>query len=161
MRMSGVVAICLVSGLMAGCKEDARTAGNKRLDTELVRTLNNIGVENAILAQHTLYPYHFVSDGDALNELGQRDFAVLARHFTEYPGLLNVRSGDGVSTELYQARIAYVTNRLKEAGVKAGRVSVSDGTPGGPGLRSEKVVTILQKGTDLSEKPSSGRTITQ
>jgi hypothetical protein len=146
---------------MAGCEEDARTAGNKRFDTELVRTLNNIGVENAILAQHTLYPYHFVADGAALNELGQRDFAVLARHFTEYPGLLNVRAGDGISAELYQARVAYVTNRLKEAGVKPGRVSVSDGMPGGPGLRSEKVVTILQKSTDLSERPSSGRTITQ
>ena len=161
MRTSGVVAICLVGGMMGGCKEDARTAGNKRLDTELVRTLNNIGVENAILAQHTLYPYHFVADGDALNELGQRDFAVLARHFAEYPGLLNVRPGDGVSAELYQARVAYVTSRLKEAGVKPGRVSVSDGMPGGPGLRAEKVVTILQKGTDLSEKPSAGRTITQ
>jgi hypothetical protein len=161
MRTSGVVALCLVGGLMAGCKEDARTAGNKRLDTELVRTLNNIGVENAIIAQHTLYPYHFVPDGAALNELGQRDFAVLARHFAEYPGLLNVSPGDGVPAELYRARVAYVTSWLKQAGVEPGRVTVSDGMPGGPGLRSEKVVTILQKSTDLSERPSSGRTITQ
>ena len=119
MRASGVVAICLVGGLLAGCKEDARTAGNKRLDTELVRTLNNIGVENAILAQHTLYPYHFVTDGTALNELGQRDFAVLARHFAEYPGLLNVRPGDGVSAELYQAR-----SRLRDESAQASRCRV-------------------------------------
>lgn len=161
MRASGVVAICLVVGMMGGCKEDARTAGNKRLDTELVRTLNNIGVENAILAQHTLYPYHFVADGAALNELGQRDFAVLARHFAEYPGLLNIRQGDGVSAEMYKARVAYVTSRLKQAGVESGRVNVSDGMPGGPGIRSEKVVTILQKGSDLSVKSSSVGTITQ
>ena len=35
------------------------------------------------------------------------------------------------------------------------------GGPGGPGMRSEKVVTILQKTTDLSVKPSSGGTITR
>jgi hypothetical protein len=147
--------------MMSGCKEDARTTADKRLDTELVKTLNNIGVENAIITQHTLYPYHFVVDGDKLNELGQRDFAVLAGHFAEYPGLLNIRQGDGTSAELYKARVAYVTSKLKEAGVEPGRVSVSDGMPGGPGMRSEKVVTILQKTNDLAVKPSSGGTITR
>ena len=56
MRTSGVVAICLVCGLVSGCEEDARTAADRRLDQELVKTLNNIGVENAIITQHTLYP---------------------------------------------------------------------------------------------------------
>jgi len=154
MRTSGVVAICLVCAVLCGCREDARTAADRRLDTELVRTLNNIGVENAIITQHTLYPYHFVGDGDKLNELGQRDFAVLARHFADHPGLLNVRSGDGISPDLYQARVTYVTSKLKEAGIAPGRVSVSDGPPGGPGIRAERVVTILQK-TSPSETARS------
>jgi hypothetical protein len=152
------VALCLIGGLLSGCGEDTRTAADKRADTELVRTLNNIGVENAILTQHTLYPYHFIADSEKLNELGQRDFAVLARHFGEHPGILNVRQGDGIPPALYQARLVYVTSQLKEAGVAPGRVSISDGMPGGPGLRAEKVVTILMKGTELSAKPANGGT---
>ena len=161
MRTSGVVAICLIWSMAGGCHQDARTAADKRFDTDVVRTLKNIGVENALITQHTLYPYHFVVDGAELNDLGQRDFAVLARHFVAHPGLLNIRQGDGTSPELYKARVAYVASRLKEAGIAPGRVSVSDGMPGGPGLPSEKVVTILLKNTDLSAPPSSGRTITK
>jgi hypothetical protein len=162
MRTSGVVAICLVGGLLSGCgEEDKRTAANQRFDREMVPALNNLGVENAIVTQHTLYPYHFVVAGEKLNDLGQRDFAVLARHFTEHPGLLNVRRGEGISPELYQARIAWVTSRLKEAGIDPARVTISDGMPGGPGLPSERVVTILQKTEDVSTKSYSRDMITQ
>ncbi len=160
MRTSGVVALCLACGMMGGCEEDARTAADQRFDNEMVRTLNNVGVENAIITQHTLYPYHFVPDGERLNDLGQRDFAVLARHFTEHPGLLNIRRGEGTSPELYKARVAYVTNRLKEAGIEPGRVSVSDGMPGGPGTPSERVVTILQKEANGRTRSSYEGTIT-
>jgi hypothetical protein len=127
----------------------------------LIKTLNNIGVENAIVTQHTLYPYHFVADGAQLNELGQRDAAVLARHFLDHPGLLNIRQGEGVSPELYQARVASVTTLLKQAGIEPGRVNVSDGMPGGTGLRAEKVVTILLKSAELSAPPATGGTITK
>ncbi len=161
MRTSGVVAICLVGGLLSGCEEDARTAADRRFDTEMVRTLNNIEVENAILTQRTLYPYHFVVDGEKLNDLGQRDFAVLARHFTEHPGLLNVRQGEGISPELYKARVAFVTSRLKDTGIDPARVSISDGMPGGPGLPSEWVVTILRKSVDPLAKSYSQETITK
>ena len=161
MKLSGVVAICLACGLMGGCQEDARTAADQRFDKELVRTLNNVGVENAILAQHTLYPYHFVLNGEQLNSLGQRDFAVLARHYTEHPGLLNVRQGETISPELYQARVAYVTSRLQEAGIEPQRVRISDGEPGGPGLPAEHVVTVLQRTTETSGRSSARGTITK
>jgi hypothetical protein len=150
-----------LGGLLSGCPEDARTAADRRLDQELVKTLNNIGVENAIITQHTLYPYHFVVEGEKLNDLGQRDFAVLARHFTEHPGLLNVRQGEGISPELYKARVTHVTSRLKDAGIDPARVSISDGVPGGPGLPAERVVTILEKSADPSSKSSSRETITK
>ena len=52
MRTSGVVVICLVGGLLSGCEKDARTAADQRMDKELVRTLNNVGVENAIITGH-------------------------------------------------------------------------------------------------------------
>jgi hypothetical protein len=157
----GILAIGLVGSLFGGCEEDARTAADKRLDTELVRTLNHIGIENAIITQHTLYPYHFVPNGEQLNELGQRDFAVLARHFADHPGLLNIRQAENVPPERHQARVAHVTSRLKEAGIEPGRVTLSDGMPGGPGMRAEQVVTILQKPVELSNQSTSRGTITR
>jgi len=144
MRLYSTIAICLVCSLVIGCQDETQSRADKNLDVELVNTINNVGVENAIITQHTLYPYHFVTDGEKLNDLGQRDFAVLARHFTEHPGILNIRRAE-TGAELYDARVAHVLGTLKEAGVETNRVSVSDGMPGGSGMPSERVVTILQK----------------
>ncbi len=145
MRLLTTMVACLMVGLLAGCNEkQAQSQDSPDLDRELVKTLNNVGIENAIITQRTLYPYHFVSDGATLNDLGQRDLAVLARHFREHPGTLRVQ-GEGVDKSLYEARVAYVVGRLKDAGVETGRMSVSEGMPGGPGMPSERMVTILQK----------------
>ena len=145
MRLYSAIGICLVCGLVGGCQNGApKPTAEANLDAALVKTLNNIGVENAILTQHTLYPYHFAADAENLNELGSRDFAVLARHFMKHPGVLNIHKGQA-GDELYKARVAYVTRSLKEAGVEADRVHLSDGMPGGSGRPSEQVVTILQK----------------
>jgi len=38
-------------------------------------------IENGIISQHTIYPYHFVSDTDQLTELCERDLEVLAAHY--------------------------------------------------------------------------------
>ncbi len=95
MRLWCAGILCLAALLPAGCNEEQKAAdtNRKKLDTELVNTVNNIQVENAIVTQHTLYPYHFVTDGAGLNDLGQRDLMVLARHYKEQPGALNVRRG--------------------------------------------------------------------
>ena len=75
MRLWCTGIICLAAFLLAGCEEEQKAArvDQKKLDIELVNTLNNIQVENAIITQHTLYPYHFVTDGAGLNDLGERD----------------------------------------------------------------------------------------
>lgn len=146
MRWFGVLVVCLVCSLGVGCQENLNDSqAGRNLDAELVNTLNNLGVENAVVAQHTLYPYHFVANGEELNELGHRDLAVLARHFTEHEGTLNVRRGE-IAPELYQARLTFVIDALKEAGVDTARMVVADGMPGGEGMASERVVTILEKG---------------
>ncbi len=163
MRLSCLVAIGLMCGLLCGCEENQTAGGDgKNLDVELVNTLNNVQVENAIIAQHTLYPYHFVAGGEKLNELGQRDFAVLAKHFTEHPGILNVRRGE-TAAELYDARVAQVLSQLKEAGIEMGLMSVSDAMPGGPGMPAERVVTIVQEEGTVSTRAttSSSGMITQ
>jgi hypothetical protein len=135
--------VCRSSAWPPFCRpgeEERSGAEPKNLDVRLVNTVNNIQVENAIVTQHTLYPYHFVTDGAGLNDLGQRDLMVLARHYKEQPGALNVRQGPASAT-LYGARVAQVQKRLKEAGVDVGRMTISDGMPGGPGMPSEAIVT--------------------
>lgn len=145
MRLYCAVAVCLMCGVLAGCSEQ-QTADRQdaNLDAELVKTVNNIGVENAIIAQHTLYPYHFTANAEELNELGQRDLVVLARHFARHPGVLNIHRGD-VPDDLYNKRIAHVLSGLQAAGVEMGRMQISEGMPGGSGMLSEQVVTILER----------------
>jgi hypothetical protein len=144
MRLYGIVMVCLLGGLLFGCQESQKTAQEQNLDVELVKTLGSLQVESAIISQRTLYPYHFVPDGDELNRLGQRDLSVLARHFKDRAGALNVRRGDA-SVELYEARVAKVLATLKEDAVDMNRLTVSDGMPGGDGMASERVIVILSK----------------
>jgi hypothetical protein len=157
MRLWCTGIICLAGVVLAGCNEEEKAANRdqKNLDIELVNTVNNIQVENAIITQHTLYPYHFVTDGAALNDLGQRDLMVLARHYKEQPGVLNVRQGE-TRAELYNARVAQVQSRLKEAGVDVSRITISDGMPGGPGMRSEAIVTTTPKITSRDSTTGNG-----
>jgi len=49
--------------------------------TEMVASLQEEAVENAIIRQHTLYSYHFVADAPYLTELGERDLDILANHY--------------------------------------------------------------------------------
>lgn len=145
MRWYGVLTMCLVCGLGVGCQEDLHESqGDRNLDVELVNSLNNMGVENAIITQHTLYPYHFTPDGENLNELGLKDLSILARHFAKQEGTLNVRRGE-ISPELYEARVTCVIEELKKAGVDTSRMKIADAMPGGGGMPSERVVTIMKK----------------
>jgi hypothetical protein len=148
MRWYGVFAICLIGSLGVGCQENLHESQSDRnLDAELVSSLNNVGVESAIIAQHTLYPYHFVASGEELNELGLRDLSVLARHFAQHEGILNVRRGE-TPAELYEARVMCVIEGLKKAGVDTGRMAVADGMPGGSGMPSERVVTVVKRSVE-------------
>jgi hypothetical protein len=128
-----------------------------------VQTVNDGAVRNAIIAQHTLYPYHFVQNSGELNELGRRDAGILASHFRRYPGQVNVRKGPEDGT-MYQARVKAVADALVAGGVAQGSVKVGDGMPGGDGASANRVVMILEAddtrlraggGGGLSPAPSS------
>lgn len=152
MRSCRALAVCLVCSLLIGCQENREAAGPaKNLDVELVNTLNHIGIENAVIAQHTLYPYHFVADGERLNDLGRHDLTVLAKHYAEHPGILNIRR-DQTPDALYEARVAQVLAELKVAGVQTDRMNVLDGDPAGPGMPSERVVMILRGAAEESAR---------
>lgn len=138
------IQIILLAGLAVGCAHRPRPQTPEQqqvADEWLVNTVRDAAVSNAIIRQHTLFPYHFDADGAALNELGRRDLSVLAEHYQQNAGELNVRRGDA-SEALYRSRVQQVAETLARAGVNADRVKISDGPPGGDGMPSEDVVVI-------------------
>ncbi|MFC1761634.1 hypothetical protein ACFL6U_06080 [Planctomycetota bacterium] len=153
MKAYTVLLLCLFLYGLYGCADTAHTGIDRQGDIELVGMVNNIGVENAIIAQHTLYPYHFEPDGAKLNELGLSDLKVLTRHFREHSGTLNIRRGE-TNHEIYEARLLYVIDKLRTAGIEKERVEILDGMPGGSGMASEQVVKVLEKvaTTPLADK---------
>jgi len=146
MKLSTITTISLFCILMVGCQESVQRNSTRQLiNTELVNSLSDIQMQNAIITQHTLFPYHFVKNGAELNELGQRDLAILAGHFMEHPGQLNIRRNNNIPGLLYEARVNLVLGRLKETSVNTERIRISEGMPGGSGMLSEKVLIILEK----------------
>ena len=164
MRICTILTIVVMCVLTVGCGEGAKSANSpepdKRLvNCELVNSFNDLAMQNALVSQHTLYPYHYVKNSAEFNELGQRDFAILASHFKKYPGQLNVRR-DGIAPDIYEARVKRVLEGLKEAGVDVERTAVSDGMPGGSGMSSERIVTILAKSEKTSTRTATTTTVT-
>lgn len=113
-------------------------------NTAIIQGYEAEQITDAIIRQHTLYPYHFVENSATFNELGWRDVRVLSAHFVSYPGPLNLRKGETPEV-LYKARVKAVVDAMTTAGVKADRIKVTDGLPGGDGLSSDRVVQILEK----------------
>jgi hypothetical protein len=132
--------------LVAGCDRAYRT---RQIDDEvpaanawMVRTLNDESVENAVIAQRTIYPYHFARDSAELTPVGERDMRILGAHFAHSPGSLSVRRG-AEGSDLYQARLRSVGDALTRAGVDPNAIRIADDMPGGEGVNSERAVAIL------------------
>lgn len=145
--MKGLATLAAIIGLaaMVGCDIAPGYPHGKSLANEwLARSYSDDAIKNAVIAQHTLYPYHFHNNGARLNELGEHDLAILVVHFREYPGRLNVPHGEE-STKLHAARVKMVMAALRKGGVEANRIEFTDAIPGGDGMVSERVVKILEK----------------
>ena len=150
MKMHAIITMTVFFCILtAGCQEKKKEAvtDKDKVNHELVNSYNDIAVQNAIISQHTLFPYHFVNNGEELNELGDSDLNILAMHFLKHPGKLNIRRGN-TPEELYQGRIDFVFGQLEQAGVENDQISVADGMPGGSGMLSEKVLTITEEKND-------------
>lgn len=144
MKVCMIIMMCFLVFLLVGCPETAEKKLDMHLiNSELINSYNDIALENAIITQHTLFPYHFVKNAAELNELGQRDLGVLTKYFLKNPGKLNIRRND-CSMELYRARVKFVLDVLKDTGIDAEQIRISDGMPGGAGMPSQKVLIILQ-----------------
>jgi hypothetical protein len=130
---------------------------DREMNAAMVHGYAMTHIDAAVIREQMLYPYHFVVNGASLNELGQRDMDLLARHYMNNPGHLGLRRGEE-SKDTYDARVQAVLDSLKVAGVRMDRVKITDGMPGGDGISSDRVVLILEKMKQASE--SAGATDT-
>jgi hypothetical protein len=155
--------LACTAALTGGCDRAYRTT---QIDDEipaantwLVRTLEDEAVENAIVAQRTIYAYHFVRDSAELTPVGRRDLRVLASYFSKHPGSLSVRRGEE-SDELYQRRLAAVGDALATHGVDPAAVSRTDDLPRGDGVNSDRAIAIQKAanapGAGAAAKDTSG-----
>ena len=145
MRLGMMTVTVLLCVFAVGCQENVQNDSKTHaINSQLVKSYNDIAIQNAIVSQHTLFPYHFIENGAELNELGQKDIAALTSHFIKHPGHLNIRKHN-TPAALYKARVNVVHKSLIEAGIDKGRISISDDMPGGPGITSERVLVILQQ----------------
>ena len=154
-----IMVLCCISSI--SCQEAAKQEPDKTLmNIELISSYNDIALQNAIVSQHTMFPYHFVKNSAQLNELGKRDLDVLAGHFMKYPGDLNIRRHD-TPAELYVARVNAVVERVQQAGVEIERINVADAMPGGSGMTSERILIILEKAYQATSSTSTTTTQSQ
>ena len=139
MRRLNIFTLAVLLTGLCGC--EAINPESPAVNNAVVQSFGDMAIENAILRQQTLYPYHFEQDGAEPNELGSRELALLACHYKQHAGALKIRQGDA-APELYQARIVKVREMLGDQGVPPENVCIADGLPGGNGMPSEDVLKI-------------------
>lgn len=146
----------------AGCASRPKPAAQaprepeQLTDMRIVDAIGDSGVRAAIVTQHTLFPYHFGAGSFHLNELGEDDLAVLISNLrTLNGGELNVRRGDA-SDELYTARVHFVEEQLRLAGIDLSQVKISDGVAAGTGMASVNVMRALQREAAQGSFDSTG-----
>ena len=159
MKATSILLAGLLAGALAACMSNRNPDLEGRDSMWVGDQIQSASLNQAIRVQHTLYPYHFETGSAELNDLGARDLRVLAEHFKDHPGELNVRRGDA-SQSLYESRVAKVQARLAQAGVKGGKVAIKDGAPGGQGMPSERLIVILKEKMSAGGVKSTGGTST-
>ncbi len=68
--------------------------GQRSANREMATSQYDEQTKNGVIRQKTVFAYHFVADAPALNELGEHDLTILARHYKDkvlpYAGTTNV-----------------------------------------------------------------------
>jgi hypothetical protein len=143
MKAIEITMAAAILAISAGCSfmEEAELQKKQRAEanTWLVESFRDAAIENAIVREHTIYPYQFIQNSADMTELGRRDMRVLAEFFRDNPGQLNVRKAD-TPDELYDKRVKKVVRELADAGVDMDRMDISDGLPGGDGITGSEAV---------------------
>ncbi|MCL4217278.1 MAG: hypothetical protein KJ052_09795 [Candidatus Hydrogenedentes bacterium] len=158
MKKTAYVSLCLAALSLAGCANWAarsdmhrRQLPEERRDSNVMmaKDLQDDQIRNGIIAQSTLYPYHFVSNTAVLNPLGERDLQFLADYYKSHEGVLSIRR-KGATPDLYADRLAAVTDFLAKEGVDTNRVRLEDQPAAGDGMASEQIVKILTEDKDIT-----------
>jgi hypothetical protein len=140
----------------AGCNTPEPSLQDRsRLNAWLLASVRDTAINQAIILQGAVHPYHFVSGAAVLNDLGKHDLNVLAAHYRKHPAALSIRRGEA-ALDLYEARVATVVKTLTRAGVEKGRMTISDTRPGGEGMTSERVLSVLENERDQGSLLPSG-----
>ena len=119
-RKAFAVVILMCAVLICACtpveKGPVTNAVNKdQVNQTILGTYSDLAIQNAIITQHTLYPYHFVNNSADLNTIGQRDLSILIEHFQQNPGRLMIQQGSEDDL-LYQSRGQLVYEKMLQAG---------------------------------------------
>lgn len=74
----------------AGCKTTVgheyvyqNAEGQREMHVAMTEDLEAEQAANGVVRQKTVFPYHFNTDSPKLNELGERDLMILAKHYKE------------------------------------------------------------------------------
>ncbi len=154
-RLTMLTASVLVVGA-GGCTEPKPTPDQyPAVNSWLINSVQDTSINQAIITQGTVFPYHFAQRTATLNELGRHDLKVLAGHYRRHPGELSIRRGKA-TVDLYQARVDRVLETLTRAGVERRRMEISDARAGGEGMSSERVLKVFEGESDKSPLLSSG-----
>lgn len=138
-----ITSLAALAILVGGCELPTAYRADPAVDTWAVVAANDQAVRDAIIRQSTMYPYHFITNGVRLNDLGASDLAALRAHFRSYPGRLSIRRG-GEPEALYNARVAEVLSALTADGVDMDRITVVDLPADGDGMPSDDVIVIKE-----------------
>jgi hypothetical protein len=145
------IALLLALAALFGCCDPVTQEYNQAADTtphmqppKVLDLYSDLAIQNAIVTQCTIYPYHFAANSAALNTLGRRDLQILISHFVRYPGELTVRRGEE-HRDLYQARLGTISSLLGESGVDLDKVRISDGAAGGTGISTSDLIDALAR----------------
>ena len=144
-------AVGLALGGLTGCASDQQTDQAEYADPipdgSYVAMYAEEAIDNAIVREHTVYMHYFRPNGAQLNTLGRRVIETLAQNYGEYAGTLSIVQGDA-NDEIYEARIEAVRDALTDVGVDPSRITIGAMVPGGDGIRSDAVLSILDLRTD-------------
>jgi outer membrane protein OmpA-like peptidoglycan-associated protein len=88
--MKRLVGITAVLAAAAGCTSIGNEYVYQNADDQrvmhraMIEDFDAEQASNGVVRQKTVFPYHFLNDSPSLNELGERDLLILARHYKEH-----------------------------------------------------------------------------
>ena len=145
MKCLNLVAIGAVGLTALGCQKAHESQWEKgELNRGMVLHHYNHAADQAVLAEQTLFPYHFERNGADLNSLGERDLEILARDYRNNPGTLNVRKGPA-DDDLYDARVQQVLDSLASHRVDIADMTIADGLVQGEGVLSARALLLDER----------------